>query len=158
MIIRKASKEDAPKIIKAHIRSIRECCSRDYTSEQIAAWSGRDFSEVHWHRSIQRDLVYVISDIEDNIYGFGHMSFGQNNDAELAGLYFVPEAQGRGLGKEIVQLMMNEVELRNIKVINLRATKTALEFYKSVGFHKIEDSCITMSNIEIECIKMIKKL
>ena len=158
LIIRKARPQDAARIIQTHIRSIREICALDYNPEQIAAWSGRDFTEANWHKSIERDVVYVIADDADNIFGFGHISFPRPGEAYIAGLYFVPEAQGKGLGREIVQLMINQALKKSVKVIKLHATKTALKFYIKVGFTVMGESFIAMADQEVECITMVMKL
>lgn len=134
--IRRARKEDATGIIGAHRRSIREVCSRDYTPEQIAAWSGRDFQEVRWHETMDRDIVWVVADASDNIYGFGHLKL-ITESAELMGLYFVPEAIGRGFGKKMIELMRKECDLKKIKTISLTGTKTAKKFYEVAGFAQV---------------------
>jgi hypothetical protein len=95
LIIRRALHGDATNIITAHRRSIRELCSKDYTSEQIAAWSGMNFQEDRWCQTMDQDLVLVISDQQDNIFGFEHLQVHGDSDAEIAGLYFVPEATGQ---------------------------------------------------------------
>lgn len=136
LIIRRARKEDASKIISAHRRSIREVCSRDYSPAQIAVWSGRDFQEAHWYKTMDRDIVWVIADAADNIFGFGHLDI-RGERAELAGLYYVPEAIGRGLGKQMIGLMLKECESRAVKSISLTGTKTAKKFYEAVGFEQV---------------------
>lgn len=105
-IIRRATHQDAKRIIEAHRRSIREVCSKDYNQEQIAGWSGRNFKEERWCQTIDKDFVWVISNDTQNIFGFGHLKFIENAQAEIAGFYFIPEVIGRGFGKQLIQLMM----------------------------------------------------
>lgn len=154
LIIRKAVHEDAPLIIQAHIRSIREVCSPDYTKEQIAAWSGRDFQVSRWCESIDRDQVWVISNEKREIFGFGHLMFQVENEAYVAGLYFVPEAKGLGFGRQMMELILAEVKKRQIKLIKLNGTKTAQKFYLAAGFTAGESTCVTMMDQQIDCINM----
>ena len=154
MIIRKAVKEDARLIIQAHIRSIREVCSSEYTVEQVKAWSGRDFQVSRWQQTMDHDHVWVISNDQKEIFGFGHLSFPTEEEAYLAGLYFVPEVIGLGFGKQMMELMLNEVNKRQTKMIKLNATKTALKFYLKAGFSVDETSFIMMSDQKIDCINM----
>lgn len=136
LIIRRARKEDASKIISAHRRSIREVCSRDYSPEQIAVWSGRDFQEARWHQTMDLDIVWVIADSVENIFGFGHLQI-KGDCAELMGLYFVPEAIGRGFGKQMIGLMLKECESKAVQSVSLTGTKTAKKFYEAVGFQQV---------------------
>lgn len=136
LLIRRARSEDAAKIINAHRRSIREVCSRDYSPDQIAVWSGRDFQETRWHQTIDRDIVWVIADTANNIFGFGHLQI-RGNVAEVMGLYFVPEAIGRGFGKQMIRLMHKECESNSVQSISLTGTKTAKKFYEAVGFQQV---------------------
>jgi hypothetical protein len=54
-----------------------------------------------------RDIVWVVSDAANNIFGFGHLQV-RVDSAELMGLYFVPEAIGQGFGKQMISLMPDE--------------------------------------------------
>ncbi|WP_413575714.1 GNAT family N-acetyltransferase [Bdellovibrio sp. HCB290] len=154
-MIRRALHEDAANIINAHRRSIREVCSNDYSSEQITAWSGLNFQEDRWCHTMDQDMVWVISDQNRNIFGFGHLQFQGDSEAEVAGLYFVPEVVGQNFGKEIVKLMIEECKKKNIRTIHLSATKTAKTFYENVGFKQIApQSSVTIGGKAIECFKM----
>ncbi len=153
--IRRALHHDAKGIIATHRRSIRELCQRDYTEAQIAAWSGRDFKEERWHASIDKDMVWVIADTADNIFGFGHLEFPDNKPARLAGLYFAPEVLGFGYGRKIVELMKAECRNKSIFTVDLLATKTAKRFYERMGFVQDGESTqAPMGDQWIECFKM----
>jgi putative acetyltransferase len=154
--IRKATHDDAGKIIEAHRRSIREVCAKDYSPAQIAAWSGRDFKPERWQQTMDRDQVWVISDNEKKIYGFGHLQIKENNNAEIAGLYFVPELIGKGFGKKLAQIIFDECKKKNVTNINLYATLTAKAFYESVGFRPLEITSITLGDESIDCVRMVR--
>jgi N-acetylglutamate synthase-like GNAT family acetyltransferase len=127
--IRRAQHQDATLIIAAHRRSIRQLCSKDYNPEQIAVWSGRDFQEERWRSTMDKDHVWVIADQQDNIFGFGHLKFMENQTAEIAGLYFVPEVTGQGFGKKLAQIMFDECKKQNTGTIYLTGTKTATSIW-----------------------------
>lgn len=157
--IRRARHEDATKLIQAHRRSIREVCSADYRPEQIEVWSGRDFKEDRWQQTMDRDVVWVISDAENNIYGFGHLQFLKDGAAEVAGLYFVPEVIGKGFGKQLMQKILEQCRSHNIHTLELSATVTAKPFYESAGFKQIgERVAIHLGGQAIECFHMQREL
>ena len=139
LIVRRAQKDDASRIISSHRRSIREVCSKDYSPEQISVWSGRDFQEARWHQTIDRDMVWVVANAASEVFGFGHLQL-RDREAELMGLYFAPEVIGQGLGKEMIRLMLQECRAKRVSSICLTGTKTALKFYETVGFKQIGTS------------------
>lgn len=152
--IRRAVHEDSINIIKAHRRSISEVCSKDYNSDQIAVWAGRDFKVERWHQNIDNNFVWVIADEDNKIYGFGHLAIQENIKAQIAGLYFVPEVIGKGFGKSMFQLMKQECEKNEIPLITLESSKTAKTFYKSLGFQEEGEAFYQMGDQLIESFKM----
>lgn len=157
--IKRAVHHNAKGIIEAHRRSIREVCSKDYNTEQIAAWSGRDFREDRWCQTMDRDFVWVVTDTTEKIFGFGHLKIRENSEAEIAGLYFVPELIGVGLGKNLVRIMFDVCGSKAISKVVLSATKTAQSFYQSCGFVQIGGtSSIQIGGQIIECLNMEKSL
>jgi N-acetylglutamate synthase-like GNAT family acetyltransferase len=152
--IRRAQHNDAPQIIDAHVRSIREVCSKDYTSEQIAAWSGRNFRAQVWCRTIDRDFVWVV-EVNSTVRGFSHLAFMDEVTAEIMGFYFTPEARGSGTGKKLFQMMKEEAFAKGVKKLQLNATLTAKPFYESCGFQQSgSDTSIEMRGVPIPCIPM----
>ncbi len=139
--IRKAKPEDAQGIHEAHMRSIREVCSKDHSSEEIQGWGNRPFREQDRINAINNHWVWVI-DISGKIEGFGHFSLitkDENLYGHIMGLYLAPEALGKGYGVKIVQMMIAEAKEKNVKEINLESTLTALRFYQKMGFKKSGD-------------------
>jgi hypothetical protein len=47
-VIRKAKLDDMKSVMRAHILSIEEICSKDYTSEQVAKWADVNYSNDVW--------------------------------------------------------------------------------------------------------------
>lgn len=152
--IRRAVHSDASGIINSHRRSIREVCAKDYNSQQIAAWSGRDFKEERWHQTMDKDLVWVISDEENKIFGFGHLMMKDQTEGHVAGLYFVPEVIGLGFGKRLFQLMKEECKQAEIPLMTLGATKTAKTFYQTLGFEEVGATVSKMGDQQIESFNM----
>ncbi len=108
-IIRRACHEDATNIINAHRRSIRELCSKDYSSDQITAWAGFNFQEEHWHKTMDRDFVWVISD-NQNIYSI-HLTATKTAKAFYANLGFKqlgPQSTLKIGGKDIECFKMQQ--------------------------------------------------
>ena len=153
-IIRKAKHSDAEGIIDAHVNSIRTICAKDYTDEQIEAWTGRKFRADLWCQTIDRDFVWVIVK-ESKILGFGHLALMDEEIAEVLGLYFIPPAIGQGFGKLLFWEMLKVCEEKNLKRLILHATITAKPFYQKLGFYQSGgDDSIEMRGVAIPCFPM----
>ena len=154
LTIRRAELNDAEGIIRSHICSIREICSKDYTAAQIEAWAGRDFRVDHWHQTISRDYVWVIDDGHE-VQGFGHLALVGHDLAELMGLYFSPKVIGQGLGKKMMELIMQTTCDHKIMRIDLHATLTARSFYEKFGFKETKGKqSMAMRGVDIPCCPM----
>lgn len=152
--IRRARHDDAAGIIEAHIRSIREICSQDYTPEQVNAWAGRKFREVLWQQAIDRDLVWVVEH-EEKVRGFGHLALMSKEKGEVMGLYLTPEVKGLGAGKEMFRVIREEAIKNGLCELELHATLTAKTFYEHCGFHQYaSDTTVEMQGVPIPCHPM----
>lgn len=152
--IRRAKHEDAEGIIEAHVASIRDICAKDYTPEQIEAWAGRKFRADLWCQTIDRDFVWVIEH-QKKILGFGHLALMSEEIGEIMGLYFIPPAIGKGLGKTMFSEMLKISRDNNLKKLTLHATVTAKSFYETLGFFQSgSDDTVEMRGVAIPCFPM----
>ena len=152
-VIRRAKHEDARQIISAHVRSIREVCSKDYTKTQIDAWSGRNFREDIWRKTIDRDFVWVI-ELKEKVLGFGHVRLKGDFQATIEGLYFSPEAIGVGLGHELMTKIFDVFSVNQIENADLVSTITAKGFYLGMGFTEICETVVQFDEIPVQCVEM----
>ena len=154
-IIRQARHEDALGIISVHVNSIRNVCAKDYTSEQIEAWSGRRFKADLWKQAMDRDFIWVV-EYEGKVTGFGHFAVMDEESGEVMGLYFVPPAIGKGLGKKMMEEIFQVASKFNLKKISLHSTLTAKSFYETMGFRQYEsDTTVEMQGVDIPCHPMM---
>ena len=135
-VIRRANLGDAKGIHEAHMRSIREVCSKEHTEEEISGWGNRPFNEGQRILAIENHLVWVV-EINDIIEGYAQIAFREKNGvlaAHIFGLYLTANALGFGLGKKLLQLMLNEAKGKKVNQITLESTITARGFYQKFGF------------------------
>lgn len=134
--IRRARSEDARGIHEAHMRSIREVCSKDHSEEEVRGWGNRPYREDQRVNAIANQFVWVV-DNDGKIEGYGHLAINFENSPALGhvmGLYLVPEANGKGFGLAIAREMIAEAEKQNVSEISLESTLTAYSFYRKLGF------------------------
>lgn len=154
--IREAIAGDVQAIIAAHLASIRELCSKDYSHSEIAAWTGYAYSPDHWIQNIMRDNVWVVTDNQRNIFGFGHLRFESANRAEIEGLYLMELAAGIGIGRRLIDIILKECRKKSIVEVVLTSTRNSTDFYQHFGFQKTGKKVyVPRGNEKIECFEMV---
>lgn len=160
-VIRRAYSNDSKSIHEAHMRSIQEICSKDYSKAEINAWGNRPFNESQRHSAIENDCVWII-EIEQVIYGYAHLKFYQKESQQLAhvmGLYLTKEVQGKGYGKKLFEHILTESRNKLVTKISLESTLTAYNFYLKMGFKPEEtESTVVINGAQIRCIPMTMTL
>jgi hypothetical protein len=86
MAIREAKLEDKDQVNHAHVRSIREVCSKDYSPAQIQAWSDLKYSDEIWSNTVINDCCYLIEK-DSKVQGFCHAKVHDNGIGVIAGMY-----------------------------------------------------------------------
>lgn len=146
--VRRARHGDEEGIHKAHMKSIKEVCSKDYTQEQINAWGGREFNFEQKRKLIDNQYMWVVED-QGIVEGYGLLWFYPENhekegQADIGGLYLTPKVLGRGLGKEIVFYIKEMAKVVGVSEVYLSSTKTSKKFYESQGFKQYEKDDVSM--------------
>lgn len=161
ILIRKAIPKDAEGIHQAHMKSIQEICSKDYSVNEILAWGHRPYLEDQQVEEIKNDLVWVIED-NGSIEGYGHLMLFEKDGlmrGHILGLYLTPKVVGRSFGKAIVDLMMEEIKSANVKLVTLESTITAQNFYRKFGFVNAgQETTVQIGGTPIRCYPMKMEL
>ena len=157
LVIRKARLEDKEQVNQAHVRSIKEVCSRDYSPEQIEKWSSLKYSDDIWSNTVNKDCCYLIEK-DSQIYGFCHAKIHNDNRGEIAGLYFTPEILGKGFGRKIFERCLAYLKQFNPEKIFIVGTKTAKGFYETMGFRTLEKKIIQIRGVDVECYHMEREI
>jgi len=149
--------EDKLAVKEAHIRSIREVCSKNYSSRQIEAWAQPPYSDEMWERALKTQYHQLV-EVDGKIEGFCHATVHEDGTGEILGLYLTSKATGLGVGKEIALQALEYIRSHQPKKIIVESTLTAKGFYEKLGFkldyeildHKIRGEII-------ECFRMEMK-
>ncbi len=113
----------------------------------------------------QFDKGHIFLLIEDgqNFIGFASYELNCNNSnkTKLQKLYVLPEIQGKGIGKQVIDYIKEKVVLSNNLALFLNVNKfnKAKDFYQKYGFQIIKEEVIDIGNnyimddyvMEIEC-------
>jgi len=107
--------------------------------------------------------IFLLIEDDQNFIGFASYEINCNNSnkTKLQKLYVLPEIQGKGIGKQVIDYIKEKVVLSNNLALFLNVNKfnKAKDFYQKYGFQIIKEEVIDIGNnyimddyvMEIEC-------
>lgn len=94
---------------------------------------------------------YILAKQEDEIVGFGALHLHASDLAEVRSLVTKEGFRGKGIGKGVVKMLLEEgVLLGAKKVFTLTYQKS---FFENIGFHEIPKESLPAHKIWADCIK-----
>jgi L-amino acid N-acyltransferase YncA len=106
LIIRPARQEDVEKIAQVHVESWRTTYPGIVPEEYLAALSVPN-RMTRWREGLTQGIMVYFAELDGEVVGF--ISGGpirepiETYDAELYAVYILQQAQGRGIGKALLQ-------------------------------------------------------
>lgn len=111
-----------------------------------APWNQPEGSELDEleNQSIHRMVV----DKNGEVLAVGRLHKVDQHQAQIRYMAVADRAQGRGLGKQILNVLIDIAKQHGIKAIQLNSREQALTFYKKLGFEVIEKSHLLYDEIQ----------
>jgi len=152
--IRPARPEDCAGICAAHLASIRDICSRDYTPEEVESWCAGKTPETY--APLIQQYRWLVAELGGRIVGFGELDPAVTpRTAEIRGLYLAPEAVGRGIGRDLVERLLAMARAAGARRMILKGTLTAEAFYQRMGFRTVERTTHrSRGGLDLACVAM----
>lgn len=134
MDIRKFRTEDAAAVSALIAKTLRTTNRKDYTAEfienEVTFFSPEKVSErAGWTH------FYVVCD-GAKILGCGAIGpyWGKEDESSLFSIFVLPEYQGRGIGRSIIETLEADEYFLRAKRIEIPASVTATPFYIKMGY------------------------
>ncbi len=152
--LRFAAEAEAAAICALHIRTIREVCAKDYTAEQVEAWTGPKRPE-HYVRPI-REKRLVVAEVDGQLAGFSDYHANQN---EICAVYVSADFQRRGVGRALFRQLVEDLKARGYADAWFDASLSSVAFYEAMGCVKgATQTHQFRPGVEIPCVRMTVKL
>jgi len=139
--IRKAVPSDRFEISKLFRDTINNINSDDYSRGQIEVWSRQVDKESFWIDRFKRLSIWVAEPTPDSgwsartpLFGFIELSL----DGELDCLYVHSEAQGLGVGRQLMDFICDWATSRGILEIFADVSVTARPFFERMKFEVVK--------------------
>ena len=134
MIIRRFTENDAEKVSSLIIRTLKTTNSKDYSEESIKALE-KQMQPSHIFERASWTHFYVVED-NDTISGCGAIGpyWGSETESSLFTIFVLPEYQGMGIGRKIIETLEQDEYFLRAKRIEIPASITAVNFYRKLGY------------------------
>ena len=135
MEIRRFQPEDAIETARVIAKTLTISNSKDYSREYIDSAIGSISADILRERA-NDEHMYVACD-DSRIIGCGAVAgyWGSITESILLTIFVLPEYQGKGVGKRIIQTLEQDEFFLRAKRIEIPASITAVEFYKKMGYN-----------------------
>ena len=135
MEIRRFRNEDAPAVADVIAYTLRTTNIKDYSEEYIE----NDISFLTAEKLVERSSwthMYVVCDGE-RIIGCGAIGayWGKEDESSLFTIFVLPEYQGKGIGRAIMDTLEKDEYFLRAKRIEIPASITGVPFYLKMGYH-----------------------
>ena len=133
-IVRRFQYNDAVEVSSLIIKTLRTTNAKDYSAEYIE----NDVKAFSPEGVIERagwTHFYVVCD-KECIVGCGAIGpyWGKEDESSLFNIFVLPEYQGKGVGRKIIETLENDEYFLRAKRVEISASITACEFYKKMGY------------------------
>lgn len=134
MIVRKFRNEDAVELSNMIRETLMLVNSKDYSMEFIQKTMDELSPEEMISRSLWMNLYVVL--LEGKIVGCGGIGayWGSETESSLFNIFVSAHHQGQGIGRKIIETLENDEYFLRAKRVEIPASKTALAFYKKMGY------------------------
>ena len=134
MVIRRFKKEDSYELSKVIAKTLRTTNIKDYSTEYIE----NDISCLTAEKLIERSNwtnLYVVCD-DNKIIGCGAIGayWGKKDESSLFTIFVLPESQGKGIGRKIIETLERDEYFLRAKRIEIPSSITAVGFYRKMGY------------------------
>jgi len=132
--IRRFENNDASTVSKLICRNFLEVNIKDYSKDEMES-----LSEIYNSDKVLTVAgyahMYVVC-INNKIVGCGSISsfWGKMDESIFLSIFVLPELQGNGIGRKIIETLENDEFFLRAKRIEIPASITALGFYKKMGY------------------------
>jgi len=154
MDIRKAKRTDAEQIVSVFHDTIHTVNRRDYTAEEVNAWSPDVPDADEWAEKRLQTRITFVADDEGSIAGFGELETNGHIDC----LYCHYNYQRRGVGTAIFGQIENEARALGLRRLFVEASITARQFFETQGFTIVNQQTVVRRGVELTNFVMEKQI
>lgn len=151
MHIRHYKTEDAEAIAQLFLGTVRTINARDYTAEQLAAWTAGNTEPSVWHKKLTSAKLALVAEKDGVIAGFSDLT----HEGVLDHLFVHKDFQRRGVGRALCQAIKEAFDGETLQTF---ASITGKPFFESMGFIAVKEQTVKRNGEELVNFLMSKRL
>ena len=151
-LIYEYDKKYLKQIVELFINTIHNINNQDYSKEQLNAWANPNYDLNIWEKRFKKSKPYLCM-IEDKIVGFC-----EYYDGYIDCFYVHFKYQNCGIGKLLLNHILELAKNENIDKIKVDASITAKPFFEKFGFKDVRENLVKRGNQELINFSMEKNL
>ncbi|HEL0682326.1 TPA: GNAT family N-acetyltransferase [Streptococcus equi subsp. zooepidemicus] len=134
MRVRRFEITDAEEVSALIVTTLRTTNIKDYSAEYIE----NDVNALQPNNILERASwmhFYVVCD-DEKIVGCGAIGpyWGKENESSLFTIFVLPEYQGKGIGRTIIETLEQDEYFLRAKRVEIPASITGTPFYRKMGY------------------------
>jgi putative acetyltransferase len=149
VLVRRFRPTDAPGLVGLFRETVRQVNGRDYSEEQVKAWAPDDIDVARWCEVVASRYTLVAED-EGALAGFGELE----PDGHIDRFYVHAARQRRGIGRAIMQGLLDEARRRGIPRLRVESATTGRAFFESQGFRVLGEQVVNCRGVEMKNLRM----
>jgi len=151
--IRPTRAEDLNEIALLYRDTIQTVNRKDYTAEQVEAWSGRWNNIAGWAKRLN-EQHFLLTEINGQISGFASVTTAGYVDT----LFVHKDHQGKGVARLLISAIKEFADQNDIDTLTTDASITARPVFERFGFSVLKGQTVAIGSVELNNFKMIKNL
>lgn len=153
MKLRKAVSTDLESIQNLFRETVNTVNRKDYSAEQLEAWSSGSSDQNRWLKKINEQYFLVA---EDGLAVVGFASI--NQEGYLDTMFVHKDYQRKGIASNLIEALIFYARTNDVSEVITDGSITARPFFEKYGFKVIEKQSVNRKGIPITNFKMSKKL
>lgn len=135
MLIRRFEQSDAQEVSELISTTMMISNIKDYSKETMDTVVSRQKPENILERAGWTHFYVVVDD--KRIIGCGAIGsfWGKEDESSLFSIFVLPEYQGKGIGRKIIETLEQDEYFLRAKRIEIPSSVTAVNFYKKMGYN-----------------------
>jgi len=148
ILVKKVGKEALPVIQNLANIIWPATYSELVTPQQVDYMMELIYSNSSLQKQIEKGHQFIIAYDDDKAVAFASYSAREDNPEvyKLHKIYILPNQQGKGIGKQLIDYIKNDIIPASSLQLNVNRNNKALQFYQKIGFKIIAEEDIDIGN------------
>jgi putative acetyltransferase len=156
ILIRSAQEADLKSIASIFHQAIHQIATRDYTAQQVQAWSPGEWPVEHWVRRTAGLQVRIAELAGSPGIAAGFIGFSDQGYIDL--LFTGPPFVRRGVARSLLQDAEADLRRNGVARTFANVSHTARPFFAAMGYRCLQSQRVWCRSVELENFRMEKNL